>query len=178
MVGNQGPRTGTDYFLMFSPEPDIFPRPFTPRAPGARQLGIIMIELKRHKKQSLLPKATKEQAKDTGLAMILICLILAYFGGRVKLLPLAMVLLLVTMTVPAVFKPLARLWFGFSHLLGTVMSKVMLTLVFFWVLTPIGIFRRLTGKDTLRLAQWKAGTDSVFRVRDHTFTAADIGQPF
>ncbi|MBF0481112.1 MAG: hypothetical protein HQK81_13040 [Desulfovibrionaceae bacterium] len=137
-----------------------------------------MIELKKQKKQPLLPKASKEQAKDTGLAMILICLILAYFGGRVKLLPLAMLLLLVTMTVPAALTPLARVWFGFSHLLGTVMSKVMLTLVFFLVLTPIGLFRRLTGKDALRLTQWKAGTASVFRVRDHTFTAQDIEQPF
>ena len=137
-----------------------------------------MIELKRHKKKTLLPKATKEQAKDTGLAMILICLILVKVGGHDRLLPLAILLLLVTMTVPALFKPLARLWFGFSHVLGTAMSKVMLTLVFFLVLTPIAFFRRISGKDALRLKKWKAGNESVFRVRDHTFTAEDIGQPF
>jgi hypothetical protein len=137
-----------------------------------------MIELKKNTKQPLLPKANKEQAKDTGLAMILICLLFAYFGGHAKLLPPAMILLLITMTVPAAFKPLARVWFGFSHVLGTVMSKVMLSLVFFLVLTPIGLIRRISGKDAMRLKNWKAGTDSVFRVRDHTFTAEDIGQPY
>jgi hypothetical protein len=38
--------------------------------------------------------------------------------------------------------------------------------------------RKFTGKDSLRVACWKKGTDSVFRVRDHTFVASDIEQPF
>ena len=58
------------------------------------------------------------------------------------------------------------------------MSKVVLTLTFFLVLTPTALFRRLCGKDTLRLRCFGRDQSSVFRVRDHTFTPADIEQPY
>ena len=53
------------------------------------------------------------------------------------------------MTVPAVLGPLAKLWFGLSAILGTVMSKLLLSLVFFLVVTPMGVLRRLVESDRL-----------------------------
>ncbi|QLA17625.1 SxtJ family membrane protein [Desulfolutivibrio sulfoxidireducens] len=137
-----------------------------------------MDTIKKGPKTPFWQKATKAQARDTGMAMVLICLLFAQFGGYKALVPVAMLVLLVNMISPGVYRPLARLWFGLSHVLGTVMSKVILSLAFFVVLTPIGLVRKAMGKDSLRVACWKKGTDSVFRVRDHTFIASDIEQPF
>jgi hypothetical protein len=123
-------------------------------------------------------KSTPEQAKDTGMAMVLICLLLGYWGKFPKFLPVSLALLLLTMTWPNAFRPLAVLWFGFSHLLSRVMSRVILTLVFFLVVTPIGLIRRMTGADALQLKKWKQGRDSVFVVREGPVQGKDMANPY
>jgi hypothetical protein len=123
-------------------------------------------------------KSTPEQAKDTGMAMVLICLLLGYWGKFPKFLPVALVLLILTMAWPNAFKPLAGLWFGLSHLLGSVVSRVILTVLFFLVVTPIGLIRRLIGADALQLKKWKQGRDSVFVVREGPVQGKDLLNPY
>ena len=122
--------------------------------------------------------ATRDQARDTGMALVLVSLIVFFITREIRYVTIATGLLLLDMIAPALFKPAAKVWFGLSHVLGTVMSKVILALVFFVVLTPMGLLRGLLGKDPMRVRQFKQGTDSVFRVRDHAFGPADIEQPF
>lgn len=127
-----------------------------------------------------LSKITEDrrQASDSGMALVLILLICyAVFAIR-PLLIAAIAVLVLDMTVPVIFLPFAKLWFGFSRILGSVMSKLLLGVVFFAVVTPMGLFRRLLGRDTLRLGQFKKGTVSVFETRDHEYTAADLDKPF
>ena len=125
-----------------------------------------------------LMRATPDQSRDTGLALVLICLLAAYWGHRPKFVPLAIVLLLVSMVWPKLFRPLATLWFGFSHILGTIMSKVMLTIVFFVIVTPIGVLRRWLGADPLQLQRWKADSTSVFKIRAGQVTPEDLEKPY
>jgi hypothetical protein len=123
-------------------------------------------------------RATPEQAKDTGMAMVLICLLLGYWGKFPKFLPVSLVLLILTMAWPKAFTPLAGLWFGLSHLLSSVVSRVILTVLFFLVVTPIGLIRRLTGADALQLKKWKQGRDSVFVVREGPVQGKDMLNPY
>jgi hypothetical protein len=123
-------------------------------------------------------QATPEQAKDTGMAMVLVCLLLGYWGKFPKFLPAALVLLLITMVWPNAFRPLAGLWFGLSHLLSSVVSRIILTLLFFLVVTPIGLLRRLAGADSLQLKKWKQGRDSVFVVREGVVQGKDMMHPY
>jgi hypothetical protein len=123
-------------------------------------------------------KATPEQAKDTGMAMVLICLLLGYFGKFPKFLGVSIVLLLITMAWPKAFKPLAGLWFGLSHLMGQVVSKIVLSAAFFLVVTPIGLIRRVMGADSLQLKKWKQGTDSVFVERQGAIADKDLLNPY
>lgn len=125
-----------------------------------------------------LLSSTREQARDTGMAMALICLLFAYWGHHPRLLPLAIIILLVTMVVPQVFRPLAVLWFGLSHVMGNVVSKVVLSIIFFVVVTPIGLIRRMTGKDSLRLRQWKQDHSSVFVTREGVIRPEDLQNPY
>ena len=47
--------------------------------------------------------------------------------------------------------PLNKLWFKFGILLGKVISPIIMGIIFFLVVTPIGIIMRLIGKDVLKL---------------------------
>ena len=125
-----------------------------------------------------MKRMTKDQCKDTGMAIVLLFLVLSITLRRSELVPVALVLQLVVMTIPRLLAPVAVVWLGFSHVLGTVMSKVLLTVIFFVVVTPIGLVRRALGKDPLRLRAFKTGEDSVMRTRNHSFSAADLERPF
>lgn len=52
--------------------------------------------------------------------------------------------------VPVALRPLYHVWMALALVLGFVMTRVLLTLVFFLLITPIGLVRRLLGKDPLR----------------------------
>ncbi|MBU0675203.1 MAG: hypothetical protein KJ950_11215 [Proteobacteria bacterium] len=120
----------------------------------------------------------KDQAKDTGMALILILLILFKILRQDYYLIAAVVVLLVNMTRPQLFQPLARLWFGLSNVLGGVGSRVLLTIVFYGMITPVGLIRRFSGTDPMKFKRWKDGTGSVFVDRSHQYTRTDIERPF
>jgi hypothetical protein len=122
--------------------------------------------------------ATRDQAKDTGMALVLILFIVWFFRRRDGYVLAALVLQVVTMTAPQVFRPLAVVWFGFSHVLGSVVSRVLLSVVFFVVVTPVGVWRRLTGADSLQLKAFGSGRDSVMKERNHTFVGKDLELPY
>jgi hypothetical protein len=121
---------------------------------------------------------TTEQSKDTGMAMVLLLLLASAAFKRQALITAAMIALIVDMTVPQLYRPVAVLWLGLSHLLGTVVSKILLTLVFFGVVTPIGLARKLLGFDSLKLRDFKSGENSVMLIRNHIFTGKDIEKPY
>jgi Saxitoxin biosynthesis operon protein SxtJ len=72
-------------------------------------------------------------------------------GARWWSLGLAVALLLVAATRPALLGPLNRLWNRLGLLLHAVVSPVVLGLLFFTTVTPIGLLMRALGKDLLRL---------------------------
>ena len=57
----------------------------------------------------------------------------------------------IALTKPALLAGLNRLWIKLGVLLGKVVSPIALGLLFYLVLTPIGVVMRLAGKDPLRL---------------------------
>lgn len=125
-----------------------------------------------------LTSATPDQCRDTGLALVLICLLVAHFWHHPRFVPLALIFLILTMVWPKAFFPVAGAWFGLSHLLGTVVSKLILTLLFFALVWPIGSIRRLLGADPLQLKQWKKASSSVFQVRHGTISPQDLEKPY
>jgi hypothetical protein len=112
------------------------------------------------------------------MAMVLLLLLACLEFGSAALLVLVLVLQVLNMVAPQVFRPLAPLWFGLAHLLGAVASRILLSLVFGLVVAPIGLLRRALGKDSLRLRTFKTGDESVMVARNHTFTAADLEKPY
>ena len=46
--------------------------------------------------------------------------------------------------------PLNKLWFKFGMILGAIVAPVVMGVVFFLVITPIGLFMKIIGKDLLK----------------------------
>ena len=50
-----------------------------------------------------------------------------------------------------VLTPLNKLWFKFGIFLGKIISPIIMAIIFFLVVTPIGLIMRMIGKDILNL---------------------------
>ena len=54
--------------------------------------------------------------------------------------------------------PLNKLWFKFGIFLGFIVSPIVMGIVYFLVVTPIGIIMRLLGKDLLKTSKVKSAS--------------------
>lgn len=81
----------------------------------------------------------------------LIAAIQLYLGGHrwPYWLGASAVFLVCALALPRVLAPLNRLWTAFSLLLYRVMNPLIMGLLFFLVVTPIGLLLRIAGKDPL-----------------------------
>ena len=50
-----------------------------------------------------------------------------------------------------ILTPLNKSWFKFGVILGKIISPIIMGIIFFLVVTPIGLIMKLLGKDLLRL---------------------------
>lgn len=119
-----------------------------------------------------------EDAKATGEAMVIVLLLLALRSGRQSFIPAALVLLILSMTAPALFRPFARVWFRVAHEIGSLSSKSVLVLVFYAVVTPVGVVRRLLGADPLRTRHYRGGDTSAMLIRRRRVEPADLTEPY
>lgn len=58
----------------------------------------------------------------------------------------SLLFIFIALIVPKVLKPLYIVWMIFGLFLGGIMTRIILTTVFFLVLTPIALFMKLRGK--------------------------------
>ena len=75
----------------------------------------------------------------------------------------SLVFLIITIIKPNLFTPLNKLWIKFGILLGKIISPIVMGLVFFFVVTPIGIFVKILKKDVMGL---KRGASSYWINRE------------
>lgn len=78
------------------------------------------------------------------------------------LLSLAVLFLIATLVKSELLLPLNKMWARLGLLLGTIISPIVLGILFFGLFTPIAILMQLAGRDELRLklktraSYWKA----------------------
>lgn len=85
------------------------------------------------------------------LVIALLPLFMGGHGIRLWSMMAAFVFLAAAFAAPAILAPLNRLWMRLGFLLHKTISPVILGVIFFIVVTPMGILMRLSGKDPLRL---------------------------
>lgn len=123
-------------------------------------------------------KISKDQATDTGMALMLVLLLIGLFTHNVVYYKVSIPVLIINMTFPKAYYPIAVVWFGLSSFLGNIVSKVILTIVFLLLVVPVGLVRKFLGKDTLQLTKFKKGRESVMETRNHYFTKESIEKPY
>ena len=64
---------------------------------------------------------------------------------------LSLVFLIITFIKPNLFTFLNKLWIKFGILLGKIISPIIMGLVFFFVVTPLGILVKIFKKDVMGL---------------------------
>ena len=75
---------------------------------------------------------------------------------------------LIAIAIPSVLKPVYWMWMIFSIILGWFMTRVILSLLFYIVITSIGLTLRLFGKEFLKLSWDKSETSYWnFRTNEH-----------
>jgi hypothetical protein len=117
-------------------------------------------------------------AAGTGMAVVLLLLLLALVRSSWSAVQLSAAVLVLTMLVPSAFCYPALLWYGLGRLLGVVTSCTVLGVLFLAVVTTLGWLRRIGGADPLLRKRWRGGTESVFRVRERTFGVSDLTKPY
>ena len=76
----------------------------------------------------------------------------------------SLVFIIITIMRPNLFTFLNKLWIKFGILLGKIISPIVIGLVFFFVVTPIGVLVRILKKDVMGL---KRGASSYWINREN-----------
>ena len=95
--------------------------------------------------------------KSFGIVFFIVSLIIAIYpilsNGNFRLwsLVVSLVFLILGLINSRFLTPLNKLWFKFGIILGKIISPIIMGIIFFLVVTPIGLLMRLLKKDVLNL---------------------------
>ncbi len=81
---------------------------------------------------------------------------------RIWSLVISLVFLVLGIINSKVLTPLNKIWFKFGLLLGKIVSPLIMGIIFFIVVTPIGLIMRMLRKDLLRL---KFNNDQTYWIK-------------
>ena len=101
------------------------------------------------------PKIKTSSNRSFGLVFFIVFLILGLWPIknegeiRIWLVIISLIFLILGMMKSKLLTPLNHLWFKFGMILGAIVAPVVMGVVFFLVVTPIGIIMRLMGKDLI-----------------------------
>ena len=115
---------------------------------------------------------------EVGAVLSLVLLIAGMVSENLLWNKLAGLILLLTVLIPVVFKPLNRLWFSFGWLVERFFSMIILMLVFYLIVTPVAWLRRVFCDDALSLRAFKKDESSVFVIKDKTYSAEDLKKQY
>ena len=119
----------------------------------------------------------KKKNIEFGIVLSLAILVIAYICKQ-NWTQWAIVTLVLTLLVPKTFTPFAWLWMKFGEALSQITTSILLAIVFFGIVTPIGKLRALLKKDSLRLRDFKKCKESVFIQPDKMYSSADLEKQF
>ena len=102
-----------------------------------------------------------------GLVFLIVCLFPLISGELPRLWASAVSALFFMLTLwrPSVLHPLNRCWFYFGLLLQRLTNPIILGLIFFLVITPIGLLMRISGRQFLKRS-FDPGAASYWQERE------------
>ena len=95
--------------------------------------------------------------RNFGIVFFIVFLVIAIYPLinsseiRIWSLILSLLFLLLGLINSKILTPLNKIWFKFGIFLGKIISPIIMGIIFFFVVTPIGFIMRLLSKDILNL---------------------------
>ena len=115
-------------------------------------------------------KSEKSDLWKFGITIGVILLIIAGFlfwkekESFQILLTFGVTLCILGIVIPFILKPIYWVWMIFATILGWIMTRVILSLLFYIIFTPIGLIPRFFGKQFLEL-RWDKSKESYWNYR-------------
>ena len=111
-------------------------------------------------------KEIKSFGITIGIVLFIISGLLIYYDKDVYQLIaiLASAFIGLGLILPILLKPIYFIWMVFAAILGWIMTRVILSLVFYLIITPIGLITKMIGEDFLAIK--KKNSDSYWNHRD------------
>ena len=87
------------------------------------------------------------------VVFLLIALYPLTYSGEIRIwsLVISIILLILGLLNSKILDPLNKIWFKFGIFIGKIVSPLIMGIIFFLVVTPIGLIMRLFGKDVINL---------------------------
>ena len=116
--------------------------------------------------------------RSFGIVFFIVFLLVAIYpffkNGDIRLwsLLVSSIFLILGLINSNILTPLNKIWFKFGIFLGKMISPVIMGIIFFLVVTPIGFIMRLMGKDVLSLkfnnnkSYWIEKTDPKSKMKN------------
>ena len=95
--------------------------------------------------------------RSFGIVFFIVFLLIALYplinGGNIRIWSavISLIFLILGLLNSKILTPLNKIWFKFGIILGKIISPIIMGVIFFLVVTPIGLLMRLLGKDLLNL---------------------------
>ncbi len=118
-------------------------------------------------------KSTKKELRNFGITIGVILLVIGGYlffkelGSYQTFLYLAIALIGLGLIIPNLLKPIYLIWMIFAVIIGWVMTRVILSLLFYLIITPIGIIAKILNKDFLNLKK-EYGKATYWNKRDRS----------
>ena len=102
--------------------------------------------------------------RSFGIVFFIVFLLLALYpltyNGEIRVWSaiISLIFLVLGLLNSKILSPLNKLWFKFGIFLGKMISPLIMGIIFFLVVTPIGLVMRIFGKDLLRLKKDNSNT--------------------
>ncbi len=99
----------------------------------------------------------KSSNRSFGIVFFIVFLLIGIYpllnqeDPRLWALIISLIFLILGIIDSKILTPLNKIWFKFGIFLGRIISPLIMGLIFFLVVTPIGIFMRILGKDLINL---------------------------
>ena len=111
----------------------------------------------------------KDEKKDRSFGIIVGCIlsgysVYCYFHLNtfiIWLMALGTLIVLIALIIPGILYPFRVGMETIGHWMGIINTYILLTLIYFFLFTPLNLIFRITGKDTLKL-KWNKRVESYW----------------
>ena len=102
--------------------------------------------------------------RSFGILFSIVFAIIAFWptinGNPLRLwsIPISVIFLVLGLLNSKLLNPINIVWVKFGELLGRIIAPIVMAIIYFIIVTPIGLFMRLIGKDLLNIKFSKSNT--------------------